>query len=65
MPILLTADQAEPGDVVLAPDGQVYQYSGDHVWMHMDLIGFFGEPWKPEGELRLLLREGTPQPQGR
>lgn len=57
---VITAAQAQDGDVVLAPDGQVYQYSGDSVWMHMEIIGFYGPPWQPDGNLTLLVRAGHP-----
>jgi hypothetical protein len=63
-PDRITADSAQPGDVVLAPDRNVYQLlsrdSGVPVWGSMDPVGFYGPPWNPEGELVLLLRDGTP-----
>lgn len=62
----LTASDARPGDVVLAPDGNVYQApteGGAGGWSAMQLIGFYGDPsaTAPEGELTLLLRDGRPQ----
>lgn len=60
----ITADQAEPGDVVLGTDGQVYQLlsrdCGVPVWMQMELVPFEGDPWNPEGELTLIARNASP-----
>lgn len=56
----ITADQAQDNDVVLAPDGRVYQYSGNGVWMAMEPVGGYGPPWQPPGDLRLLVRDGQP-----
>jgi hypothetical protein len=58
MATVITAAQAQDGDVVLAADGQVYQYSGDSVWMQMQIVGFYGPPWQPDGALTLLARNG-------
>jgi hypothetical protein len=61
----LTAGQAQDGDVVLAPDGQVYQYSGGGQWLYMDLVLTESGPlWSPPGELTLLVRGGQPQDDG-
>jgi hypothetical protein len=60
----IVADQAEPNDVVLAPDGKVYQYNGEYSWSHMDLVGYYGAPWTPQGDLTLLVRNGVPWPPG-
>lgn len=56
----LTADEAQSGDVVLA-GGNVYQYNGGLDWSEMQTVGYYGEPWKPPGELTLLVRNGVPQ----
>jgi len=62
----LAAADAQPGDVVLAPDGNVYQapaVGGSGGWSEMQMIGFYGDPagTAPAGELVLLVRDGTPQ----
>jgi hypothetical protein len=62
----LTAADAQPGDVVLAPDGNVYQApaaGGAGGWSAMQMIGFYGDPagTAPAGELILLVRDGSPQ----
>ena len=60
--VTLTAGQAQLNDVVLAPDGNVYQYSGDGQWLHMDLVLTESGPlWQPAGQLVLLVRGGQPQ----
>jgi hypothetical protein len=63
----ITADQARPGDVVLAPGDEnfpagVYQAPPDAnlVWSGMTPIGAFGPIPKPQGELVLLVRDGQP-----
>ena len=63
--ISISADQAQDGDVLLDPvDGSVYQLAnrqdGIPQWKHMDLVGFYGKPWNPEGELILVVRGGHP-----
>jgi hypothetical protein len=59
--VTITAADAEDGDVVRAPDGNVYQYLGDRVWGAIVPVGSYGPPWQPEGELVLLDRRGKPQ----
>ena len=61
----ITAADAQPGDVVLAADGQVYQAPGAEGaggWSSMQMIGFYGPPeaTAPDGELVLLVRGGVP-----
>jgi mannose-6-phosphate isomerase-like protein (cupin superfamily) len=56
----LAAADAQPGDVVLAPDGSVCQYDGDGQWEKMAVVGAYGTPWAPDGELTLLARGGVP-----
>lgn len=63
--ISISADQAQPGDVLLDPvDGKVYQLAsrddGIPQWMKMNLASFHGVPWNPEGELILVVRNGVP-----
>lgn len=62
----MQAKDAQPGDVVLAPDGQVYQAptaGGAGGWSTMQMIGFYGDPaaTAPEGDLFLLVRDGRPE----
>jgi hypothetical protein len=59
----ITAAQAQPGDCVLAPDGNVYQAppaGGAGGWSAMEPIGFYGDPaaTAPAGKLKLLVRGG-------
>jgi hypothetical protein len=58
---VITAAEAQAGDVVLAPDGNVYQYSGGGVWNNMTPVGSYGPLWSPPGDLTLLVRDGKPQ----
>lgn len=64
----MQATDAQPNDVVLAPDGQVYQAplpegEGAGGWSKMQPIGFFGPPegTAPDGDLILLVRDGKPE----
>jgi hypothetical protein len=63
----ITADQAQPGDVVLAPGDDnfpagVYQAPPDVnlAWSGMTPIGAYGSIPQPQGELVLLVRDGAP-----
>lgn len=61
----MKAADARPDDVVLAPDGQVYQApgrTGAAGWSHMQVIPYFGPPeaTAPDGDLTLLVRDGRP-----
>ena len=58
--ITLTAAQAQPGDVVRAPDGAICQYDGDGQWERMAPVGSYGPPWSPASVLVLLARDGAP-----
>ena len=60
MPVI-TAAAACDDDVVLAPDGNVYQALGDGVWGNITPVGSFGPLWSPPGDLTLLVRDGKPQ----
>ena len=61
----LSAADAHPGDVVLAPDGNVYQAPPDKnlTWSSMQPIGSYGNPedTTPDGDLVLLVRNGVPR----
>ena len=63
--ITLTAADAQPGDVVLAPDGNVYQAPPGKTltWSSMQPIGSYGNPedTAPDGDLVLLVRNGVPR----
>jgi len=53
----VTADQVQPGLVVQAADGTVYQLlsrDAGPVWGTITPVGFEGAPFNPEGELTLL-----------
>jgi hypothetical protein len=63
----ITADQAEPGDVVYAPGDDVFQpgvyqapYDKDLTWFSMQPMGAFGAIPQPQGDLILLMRNGAP-----
>lgn len=65
----MRAADAQPGDVVLAADGQAYQApsgGGAGGWSTMQIIPFFGPPeaTAPDGELTLIARAGQPVPAG-
>jgi hypothetical protein len=63
----ITADQAEPGDVVYAPGDDVFQpgvyqapYDKDLTWFSMQpTMGGYGPVPQPQGELILLMRNGV------
>lgn len=57
----MLASEANTGDVVQAPDGQVYQLitadGAVRVWGNITPIGGFGPPFEPEGDLVRLVPE--------
>jgi hypothetical protein len=59
MSTYITADQARDNDVVKAQDGTVYQLLGG-LWYQPQIVPFYGPPFKPDGELELLARDGEP-----
>jgi hypothetical protein len=59
----MTADEAQPGDVVLDASGNVFQApDGGGGWSTMQPIGYYGPPeaTAPQGELTLIARGGQP-----
>jgi hypothetical protein len=55
----VTADEVQPGQVVKADDGTVFQLitrdNGHPMWGAITPVGFEGSPFNPEGELTLLV----------
>jgi hypothetical protein len=63
--VTITADQAQPGDVLLDAEGETWRRGSQHYfWARftgaVDVYGPWKDSYGPQGDLVLLVRDGKP-----